>query len=177
VSRIYFDDLDRRIVAELSQDARVSNRQIAADLGVGEATIRTRLRRLQNQRLMQFTALTDFRMVGSPTLVIFGIHCEPARVTGVAAELAALDSLNCVMVLLGRFSVLATGLFTSMTDVEDVKRERIAKIRGIRQVETIVSMQQFKYDFRMAHILKPTTPQGARRRASRVRPTESPVRR
>ena len=80
MSTLHLDDLDRRIVAELGHDARVSNRQIAADLGVGEATIRTRLRRLQGQHLVQFTALTDFRMVGSPTLVLFGIRCDPARV-------------------------------------------------------------------------------------------------
>jgi Lrp/AsnC family transcriptional regulator, regulator for asnA, asnC and gidA len=171
---MHLDNLDRRIVAELGHDARVSNRQIAADLGVGEATIRTRLRRLQSQNLIQFTALTDFRMVGSPTLVLFGIHCEPARVSRLATELTELEALNCVMVLLGRFNVLATGLFTSMTDVDEVKRQQIAKLRGVRHVETIVSIQQFKYDFRMARIVKPALPPAAAaRRPPRARAGES----
>ena len=38
------DDLDRRIIGVLSKDARVSNRRIAALLGVTEGTIRSRLR-------------------------------------------------------------------------------------------------------------------------------------
>jgi len=171
---MHLDDLDRRIVAELSHDARVSNRQIAADLGVGEATIRTRLRRLQSHNLIQFTALTDFRMVGSPTLVLFGIHCEPARVSRLAIELAELEALNCVMVLLGRFNVLATGLFTSMTDVDEVKRQQISKLKGVRHIETIVSIQQFKYDFRMARIVRPVAASAAGgRRGPRSRPVES----
>lgn len=171
---IQLDELDRRIVAELSHDARVSNRQIAADLGVGEATIRTRLRRLQSQNLIQFTALTDFRMVGSPTLVLFGIRCDPARVSRVASELTELVALNCVMVLLGRFNVLATGLFTSMTDVDAVKRQQIARLKGVRHVETIVSIQQFKYDFRMARIVRPAVAQlVGGRRAPKTRVVES----
>ena len=155
MKEVYLDELDRRIVAELGQDARVSNRQIASDLGVGEATIRTRLKRLQSENLMQFTALTDFRMVGSPTLVLFGIHSDPARVSKLATELCELSAINCVMVLLGRFNLLATGLFTSMAEVDEVKRHRIAVLKGVRRIETIVSIQQFKYDYRMARIVRP----------------------
>jgi Lrp/AsnC family transcriptional regulator for asnA, asnC and gidA len=167
------DELDRRIVEELGRDARVSNRQIAADLGVGEATIRTRLRRLQGQHLIQFTALTDFRMVGSPTLVLFGIRCDPARVPGLARELANLDALNCVMVLLGRFNLLATGLLTSMADVE-VTRQGLATLKGVRQVDAIISIQQFKYDYRMARIVRqPSHHTASPRRQARVRSKES----
>jgi Lrp/AsnC family transcriptional regulator, regulator for asnA, asnC and gidA len=68
------DELDHKIVAKLGQDARVSNRQIAAELGVTEGTIRSRIKRLQNDRLIQFTVVTDFRMAGSPNLVMMGIH-------------------------------------------------------------------------------------------------------
>lgn len=174
MSGLQLDELDRRIVAELGHDARVSNRQIAADLGVGEATIRTRLRRLQGEHLVQFSALTDFRMVGSPTLVLFGIQCEPVRVPRLAAELADLKALNCVMVLLGRFNLLATGLFTSMTDVDEVKRQQIMTLKGVRHIETIVSIQQFKYDYRMARIVRRPGPAAVgARRASRARASES----
>jgi Lrp/AsnC family transcriptional regulator, regulator for asnA, asnC and gidA len=143
VTEIRLDALDRRIIEELGRDARVSNRQIATDLGVAEATIRARLRRLQSEHLM----------VGSPTLVIFGIHADPARVPKLADELARMREINCVMVLLGRFSLLATGLFTSMTEVEETSRQSILPLKGVRRIETIVSIQQFKYDFRMARIV------------------------
>jgi Lrp/AsnC family transcriptional regulator, regulator for asnA, asnC and gidA len=92
-------------------------------------------------------------MVGSPTLVIFGIHADPARVPKLADELARMREINCVMVLLGRFSLLATGLFTSMTEVEETSRQSILPLKGVRRIETIVSIQQFKYDFRMARIV------------------------
>ena len=40
MTQINLDDLDHKIIDMLGRDARVSNRQIAADLGVTEGTIR-----------------------------------------------------------------------------------------------------------------------------------------
>ena len=50
------DDLDRQLIDILSNDARVSNRKIAADLGVTEGTVRGRIKRLQQDGLIAFTA-------------------------------------------------------------------------------------------------------------------------
>jgi Lrp/AsnC family transcriptional regulator for asnA, asnC and gidA len=150
---IDLDALDRQVIEALGRDARISNRQIASDLGVAEATIRTRIRRLQGAHLIHFTALTDFRIVGSPTLVLFGIDADPRQIPKLGAELSAMPEINCVMVLLGRYDLLATGLFRSMTEVEKLSGERIRPLKGVRRIQTMVSMQQFKYDYRMARIV------------------------
>lgn len=150
---IDLDALDRQVIEALGRDARISNRQIASDLGVAEATIRTRIRRLQGAHLIHFTALTDFRIVGSPTLVLFGIEADPRQIPKLGAELSAMPEINCVMVLLGRYDLLVTGLFRSMTEVEQLSGERIRPLKGVRRIQTMVSMQQFKYDYRMARIV------------------------
>jgi Lrp/AsnC family transcriptional regulator for asnA, asnC and gidA len=149
------DDLDRKIVAALGQDARVSNRQIAADLGVTEGTIRTRLKRLQNEGLVQFTVVTDFRMAGSPNLVMMGIHADPSRVSALAEELSAIEEIGCVIVLLGRYNLMAMGLFKSVEQVDDLVRARIKVLPGVRDVEISTAIHSFKYDVRMARITKP----------------------
>ena len=156
------DELDHQIIQLLGQDARVSNRQIAADLGVTEGTIRTRVKRLQDQHLIQFSVVTDFRMAGSPSLVMMGIHADPGRVPALAAELSAIPEISCVVVLLGRYNLLATGLFTSLTDVHQLIRSSIRPLKGVRSVETSVSVENFKYDVRMARI---TPPRKSTRRA------------
>ena len=45
------DQLDRQLIDILAKDARVSNRKIAADLGVTEGTVRGRIKRLQQEGL------------------------------------------------------------------------------------------------------------------------------
>lgn len=151
------DELDHKIIETLGQDARVSNRQIAADLGVTEGTIRTRIKRLQSEHLIQFTVVTDFKMAGSPNLVMLGIHADPNRVPALAKKLRDIDALGAVVVLLGRYSLLATGLFTSLETVTELVRKKIRPLEGVRDVEIMVSVRNYKYDSRMARITPPRT--------------------
>lgn len=152
MSSIRLDELDHKIVTALGKDARVSNRQIAASLGVTEGTIRTRIKRLQNEGLIQFTVVTDFKLVGSPNLVMLGIHADIGRVPALAKTLAAIPELGCVMVLLGRYNLLAMGLFTSIEQVNALIRTQIRTLPGVRSVETSTSIRNFKYDARVARI-------------------------
>lgn len=146
------DDLDHQIIETLAQDARVSNRQIAAQLGVTEGTIRSRIKRLQDERMIQFTVVTDFRMAGSPNLVMMGIHADPNRVAALAKKLSDIPAISCVVVLLGRYSLFAMGLFTSLEAVNELIHKKIRTLDGVRDVEMLVSVRNFKYDVRLARI-------------------------
>ncbi len=46
MAKAQLDELDRQLVDLLARDARVSNRRIAAELGVTEGTVRGRIKRL-----------------------------------------------------------------------------------------------------------------------------------
>ncbi|TWB18399.1 Lrp/AsnC family transcriptional regulator for asnA, asnC and gidA [Nitrospirillum amazonense] len=148
------DDLDHRIVEALGRDGRSSNRQIAAELGVTEGTIRTRIKRLQAEGLIQFTVVTSFRMAGSPNLVMMGIQADPARVPELAKELSAIPAIGCVMVLLGRYSLMAMGLFTSLERVHELVSTSIKPLAGVREVEVSTAIHSLKYDARMARIVR-----------------------
>lgn len=146
------DALDRQIIERLSRDARVSNRAIAAELGVTEGTIRTRIKRMQAEGLIQFAVVTDFRMAGSPNLVMLGIQADPSRVAALARELSDLPQINCVIVLLGRYSLLAMGLFTTVEQVNDLVTGRIREMNGVRDVEISISVHNVKYEVGVARI-------------------------
>jgi Lrp/AsnC family transcriptional regulator, regulator for asnA, asnC and gidA len=146
------DELDRTIIDVLAKDARISNRQIAAELGVTEGTIRARLKRLQQENLIRFTAVTDYSLAGSPNLVLIGIHADPGDVGRLAKQISAMPEIGCVIVMLGRFSIMAMGLFTSLEDSVEIANNRILLLPGVRRVETSVAVQTLKYDFKMAKI-------------------------
>lgn len=146
------DPLDSKIVEKLSRDARISNRAIAAELNVTEGTIRTRIKRLQSEGLIQFTVVKDFRMAGSPNLCMLWIDADPSRVSTLAETLKDIAEINCVVVLLGRFSLLAMGLFTSIEQLNEVVTDRIRSLPGVQKVETSISVHNLKYDPGVAKI-------------------------
>jgi len=148
------DRLDKGIVERLARDARISNRAIAAELGVTEGTIRTRIKRLQNEGLIQFTVITDFRMAGSPNLTMMGIKVDPSQVSSLARRLSDIPEITCVVVLLGRYSLLAMGLFTSVEQMNDVIVEHIRPLPGVQSVETSISVDSLKYEPGIAKITR-----------------------
>ncbi|KFG90955.1 putative AsnC family transcriptional regulator [Sphingobium herbicidovorans NBRC 16415] len=148
------DKLDQGIVEKLARDARISNRAIAAELGVTEGTIRTRIKRLQNEGLIQFTVVTDFRMAGSPNLCMMGIDADPSHVCDLARSLSDIPEITCVVVLLGRYSLLAMGLFTNIEQLNDLVTERIRPLPGVQRVETSVSVHNLKYEAGIAKITR-----------------------
>ena len=146
------DALDHKIVDKLARDARISNRAIAAELGVTEGTIRTRIKRLQNEGLIQFTVVTDFRMAGSPNLCMLGIDADPSRVTELAERLKHIPEISCVILMLGRFNLLAMGLFTNIEKLNELFIDKIRSLPCVQQVKTAISVHNLKYEAGVAKI-------------------------
>lgn len=148
------DALDHKIVNKLSKDARISNRAIAAELGVTEGTIRTRIKRLQSEGLIEFTVITDFRMAGSPNLCMLGIDADPSRVSELAERLRQIPEINCVVLMLGRYNLLAMGLFTSIEQLNQLIADQVRSLPGVQRVETAISVHNLKYEAGVAKITR-----------------------
>jgi Lrp/AsnC family transcriptional regulator for asnA, asnC and gidA len=146
------DDLDHKLIELLSHDARVSNRQIAVRLGVTEGTIRSRIKRLEDENCIRLTAVTNPLYTGSPKVMLIGVQLELGRLKSVCQALNAMSEVGCVIVTLGRFDVLAIGLFRSPEEVVNLANNRILALPGVRHVETSMAAKTLKYDYRVAKI-------------------------
>lgn len=146
------DDLDRQLIAILSNDARVSNRKIAADLGVTEGTVRGRIKRLQQDRLIAFTAITSFGLENSTKMAFIGVLAEVEKVQELARKIAELPLINAVMITMGRFNILAICLFNELDTLHSVASEQILAIPGVHHVETSIAVKTIKYNSRVVRI-------------------------
>jgi DNA-binding Lrp family transcriptional regulator len=149
------DDLDQQIIQLLSDDARLSNRKIATQLGFTEGTIRSRVKRLEDENYIRFTAVTNMSHLDTPQLAYIGIHAEQNMIKEVAAKIAEISEINAVIILLGRFDILAIGLFEGLAAVHQIASNKILDIKGVRLVETSVVVDVIKYDNRVAKIMTP----------------------
>jgi DNA-binding Lrp family transcriptional regulator len=146
------DDLDRQLIAILSNDARVSNRKIATDLGVTEGTVRGRIKRLQQDKLIAFTAITSFGLENASKLAFIGVQAEVENVREIARKIADLPLVNAVMITMGRFNILAFCLFSELDQLHDVASDQILAIPGVHHVETSIAVKTIKYNPRIVRI-------------------------
>ena len=149
------DDLDLQLIELLSRDARVSNRKVASELGVTEGTVRGRIKRLQQDGLIAFTAITSFGMAHKSRLAFISIQAEVDRVQEVAQEISELPMINAAMITLGQFNILAMCLFDELDQLVETASDRILDIRGVHHVETSIAVKTIKYNARMAKITAP----------------------
>lgn len=152
MTAVQLDDLDRKIIDALTEDARVSNRQIASQLGVTEGTIRGRIKRLEQDNLIRFSVVTNLGYLGAPKVVLIGIQAQLSHVKTLTKKIAAMPQVGCVIATLGRFDILAIGLFSDLEAVVETANNRILSLPGVRHVETSIAVSTVKYDHRVAKI-------------------------
>jgi DNA-binding Lrp family transcriptional regulator len=151
------DDLDRQLIELLSRDARVSNRKIAAELDVTEGTVRGRIKRLQQEGMIAFTAIVGLEMGRKSRLAFINVQADVTRVRGIADQIAELPLINAVLLTMGQFNIAAMCLFEELDALIDIASDQILAIDGVHHVETSIAVKTAKYDARMVKITRPAT--------------------
>jgi Lrp/AsnC family transcriptional regulator, regulator for asnA, asnC and gidA len=152
MAAIQLDELDRQLIDLLARDARVSNRKIATELGVTEGTVRGRIKRLQQDRLISFTAITGLQMARKSQLAFIRVQADVERTREVARLIAEMEPINAVLITMGSFNILAMTLFDELEDLVEVASDRILSIPGVHHVETSIAVKTMKYNARIARI-------------------------
>lgn len=148
------DEVDRQIVARLARDARTSNRQIAAELGVTEGTVRGRIKRLEEDRLIRITAINNIHRLKTPLLAFVWIDVEKSvDADGVARELAALPQLGFVGKMLGRSDLLAITMVQDPEELTEFVHTVISGIPGVRKTDVTLGVKFIKHDYRISRIV------------------------
>ena len=150
------DTLDTQLVDMLGRDARVSNRRIAAELGVTEGTVRGRIKRLQQDGLIAFTAITGFQIEQRARLAFINVQAEVNRVREVAQVISDIPTVNAVLITMGQFNITAMCLIHDLDALVEVASDRILALQGVRHVETSIAVRTIKYNDRMAKITRPS---------------------
>lgn len=149
---ILIDDLDRQLIELLAIDARVSNRKLAAELGVTEGTVRGRIKRLQQDRLISFTAITSLEMANKSRLAFIYVQAQVEHIGEVARAIADIEPINAVLITLGQFNVLAMCLIDELDELVEVASDRILSLPNVHHVETSIAVKTIKYKARIAKI-------------------------
>ena len=148
-----FDDVDRQILQHLSRDARMSNREIALDLGLAEGTVRARIKRLQASGMIRITAVTRFSGSRQPVMAYIGIRVALPRIAEVVERIAALPFIGFAATMLGRYDILAITVVEDGSELVRLVNDEIMSLPGVRHAETTLAVKNLKYDYRWGRIV------------------------
>ncbi|MDX1734841.1 MAG: Lrp/AsnC family transcriptional regulator [Halioglobus sp.] len=148
------DSTDSAIVERLSRDARVSNREIAEELGVTEGTVRARVKRMEQDKLIRITAVTNIDRFRDAALAYIWVEVERSEQTRRVAEaMADIAELGFVGVMLGRSDILGITMVRNAEHLAEFVHKRISTIEGVRGTQSTLGANFVKHDYRMARIV------------------------
>ncbi len=147
--RDYIDELDNRILALLSEDARRSCRELAKKLDVASGTVYNRVRRMTEAGVIKgYIPLLDHTKLGYGLMSLILIQVEGQRLTDVEKELANHAEVMAVYDITGEFDVAVVARFKNQVSMNDFIKNTL-KIPSIRRTVTNVVLNVVKEDPRV----------------------------
>jgi Lrp/AsnC family transcriptional regulator for asnA, asnC and gidA len=135
------DDNDRFIIEAMRQDGRVAFAQIAQQLNVSPGMIRVRYNRMVKMGLLRVVAVTNPLRMGYTTMTMIGIRTEGDKMLAVAEKVAEFDEVIYLIVVSGRFDIMAEVVCRDHADLLRFLTERLYKVEGVRESETFVHLK------------------------------------
>ena len=141
----HIDLIDRNILNILKDDARTSYRKIADDIGKTEATVRRRVNRLIEEKIIKkFTIVLDEKKMDNPTKATIKIQPELIKIKEITKELIAIPEITDIYRLSGDCGLLIKVELASLEHLDPLTEDKISKIDGVTIKETCFITKEVK---------------------------------
>ena len=142
----HLDDLDREIVAALTEDGRLPFSAVAVRVGLDETTVRRRFEVLASRGCVRTLTLVPSAALGFTSELLLELSAEPARLHDVAGRMATFpgvrflaDTLDGAL-LCELFQPDVTALHAFLTDT-------VSRLDGVRGWEASMELLTLKRGF------------------------------
>ena len=138
------DSADKTILRMLQEDARTAFKRIAEKIGVSEATVFVRVRKLREKGVIKrFTALVSPELLGKALTAFVLINTEPKKLEDVLATLSQMDDVYEVYDVTGSYYAIAK-IRTENRETLAKIIDRIGMIDGVTRTETAIVLRCVK---------------------------------
>jgi len=139
------DALDKRIIIALEDDGRRPYRDIAREIGVAEATVRSRVNKLIDRGMIHITAVGDPLRLGVEVAAISLIRVRPGHIIAAANLLASFPNVRFVGTSFGSADIIIQTLHSSAQELHHFIADQVPKA-----IPEVISTETFQ----LAEVLK-----------------------
>ena len=138
-----FDELDMKLLYELSMDANISVPNLSKKLGINASVLYSRIKRLVKKKLIKkFTVVIDDSLLGFGVKASVGINRDPKFKEAIYKALMDTPEVASISEVTGRFDMMIRVFAENLESLHSVVIEKIGKVEGIQNTETFVELQK-----------------------------------
>ncbi|HZD80959.1 MAG TPA: Lrp/AsnC family transcriptional regulator [Actinomycetota bacterium] len=137
------DAIDLRILEMLQEDGRRSYTAIAGELGVSEANVRQRTKRMIGRGVAQIVAVADPISLGFGIMAAMNIRTRGGNRPEIADQIGAFAEVSYLALCAGSADMLAEVVCRDQEHLLQIT-EAIEKIPGVEVIETFMYLRVVK---------------------------------
>ncbi|PBO84823.1 MAG: transcriptional regulator [Thaumarchaeota archaeon] len=142
-----FDDLDMKLLFELTQDGSISVPILSKKLGINASVLYSRIKRLLKKKLIKkFTIDIDDSLLGISVKASVGINRDPKFKDAIHKQFMDIPEVVSISEITGRFDIMIQVYAQNLESLHTIVIEKIGKIDGIQNTETFVELQKTDKD-------------------------------
>ena len=138
------DDVDRKILRRLQEDARISFKEVAKEVGTSEATVFVRVKKLQKSGVIKgFRAILNPASVGRQLTAFALVKAEPKSYPKMLAQLMNLEDICEIHDVTGAYYSILKMRTTTSEQLAEIL-DKIGEIEGVAGTETAIVLRTIK---------------------------------
>ena len=139
------DNLDLKILSELSDDAAISIPKLSKKIDVNTSVVYSRIKRLLKRKMIErYTIEINDKELGYAVKSFTGINIDSKQRDNVINGLFEINGVREISEVTGRFDILVTMHAKNLAEMHRLISEGIGKIQGIIGSESFVEMKRRK---------------------------------
>ncbi|HKG88862.1 MAG TPA: Lrp/AsnC family transcriptional regulator [Nitrososphaeraceae archaeon] len=137
------DDLDLKILSELSKDASISVPRLSKKININASVVYSRIKRLLKRGLIKkFTIIINDEALGFNVRSLTGINMDSKLRDNVLNELFKIPEVREIAEVTGRFDILVTMTARSLDEIHQLISEKVGHVEGVQKTETFIEMRK-----------------------------------
>jgi len=142
-----FDDLDMKLLFELTNDGSISVPILSQKLGINASVLYSRIKRLMKKKLIKkFTIDIDDSLLGIGVKANVGINRDPKFKDTIQKTFMDTKEVVSISEVTGRFDMIIKVYAKNLEALHGIVIDKIGKIEGIQNTETFVELQKTDKD-------------------------------
>jgi Lrp/AsnC family leucine-responsive transcriptional regulator len=145
---IHLDDIDRRIIAALQSDAKLTMSVLAEKVGLSASPCARRVRQLEKNGVIKgYAAVIDQKMVGLPVSAFASVKLERQREDALERFSKAVarwpEVVDCYL-MTGQRDYLLRVVARDLEAYEKFLNTKLTRLEGVASIETSFALKQIK---------------------------------
>jgi Lrp/AsnC family transcriptional regulator for asnA, asnC and gidA len=145
------DDIDMKILSELTKDASISVPRLSKKINVNSSVVYSRIKRLAKRQLIRkFTIEVNDDILGYNVSALVGLNIDSKYREQILDEMLKFESVREIYEVTGRFDLIVKVKARSLDELHETVSSKMGRIAGVLHTETFIEMRRRERDIAYA---------------------------